>query len=201
MRIPAEEALRLKIIDDQTAKSMKGGKRSSLTLGTAVARLNPTIAAELASGNTGATQGKSGQSTPGKKPRPSSGSKEYLESDRSPQRILFNALNERLPGLPVWEAKGLIPDRKFRTDIFLPPRVVIEMDGYAFHRDLESFKKDRMKQNLYVANGFLPIRAYASQIFDANELRELVDLIARTVALAEPAQAPAAAGACPAETL
>lgn len=179
MRIAAEEALRLKIIDKETATGMKGGKRSGLQLGAAVAKLNPQIAAELAKAPAQAKP-------PGSKrlsSAPSSGSKEYLESDRSPQRLLFNALNERLPGVPVWEAQGLIPGRKYRTDIFIPPRVVIEMDGYAFHRDLESFKKDRQKQNLYVANGFLPIRAFASQIFDAQELAELVELIVRTTEL------------------
>ncbi|MGI0646911.1 hypothetical protein ACRCPS_18000 [Pseudomonas aeruginosa] len=179
MRIAADEALRLKIIDKDAAAEMKGGKRSGLKLGAAVAKLNPQIAAELA--RTPALAKPAGNKRPSS--APSSGSKEYLESDRSPQRLLFNALCERLPGVPVWEAQGLIPGRKYRTDIFIPPRVVIEMDGYAFHRDLESFKKDRQKQNLYVANGFLPIRAFASQIFDAKELAELVELIVRTTEL------------------
>jgi very-short-patch-repair endonuclease len=181
MRISAEEALKRGLIDQKTAKTIEGGgKRSGLSMSKAVAKLNPALRDGLQLEATTATPVKT------KKPRadlPSSGSKEYLESANSPQKILFDALCRRLPGLPIWEAQGLIPGREFRTDIFIPPKVVIEMDGYAFHRAKEAFQADRRKQNLYVAHGYLPIRAYAGQIFKADELNELVDLIIQTVNL------------------
>lgn len=38
-----------------------------------------------------------------------------------PQRRLFEELSLRLPGIPQWEREDLIPDRKFRADIFCRP--------------------------------------------------------------------------------
>lgn len=50
-----------------------------------------------------------------------------------PQQILFQALCERLPGLPEHEKQGLVPGRRFRADIFIPPNIVVEFDGFRYH--------------------------------------------------------------------
>jgi hypothetical protein len=100
-----------------------------------------------------------------------------VDSDGSPQKILFDDLCQRLPGIPQWEVTGLIPGRKFRADIFIAPSIVVEMDGFQFHRSKEAFQKDRMRQNLFVANGFKIIRVFAKQVFCPAMRKELVDQI------------------------
>lgn len=84
-----------------------------------------------------------------------------------PQRLLFDALRKRLGDAEVvWEAKHLIPGRRFRADIYLPvSRLVIEMDGFQYHRSKAAFQKDRLRQNLYVENGFRVLRFFTSQVF------------------------------------
>lgn len=88
---------------------------------------------------------------------------------------------ETLPGRPQWEVKDLIPGRRIRADIFIPPCVIVEMDGYRFHKSLDAFKKDRKRQNLLTANGFLVFRTFAKEVFDEEERRALVEMIATTV--------------------
>ncbi|HIE2484164.1 TPA: hypothetical protein ACXLB5_004917 [Pseudomonas aeruginosa] len=55
------------------------------------------------------------------------------------------------------------------------------MDGYRFHKSLDAFKKDRKRQNLLTANGFLVFRTFAKEVFDEEERRALVEMIATTV--------------------
>lgn len=95
-----------------------------------------------------------------------------------PQRKLYDALCIALPGVPVWEREGLIPDRKFRTDIFLPESsICIEVDGFAFHKSKQAFQADRMRSNLFTLHGFRMIHAYTKQILDDVMLGDLVALI------------------------
>lgn len=155
LRFSPDEALERGFIDAATAKQIKAGAK----------RLSPTA-------NT--------QSSPAPKMKSSTNDRD-VGSYSSPQKILFDALCERLPGIPQWEVAGLIPDRKFRIDIFIPPCVAVELDGFAYHRDLNSFKKDRQRQNLLAASGFLVFRTYAKEVLDENQRHELVELIARTV--------------------
>ncbi len=110
-------------------------------------------------------------------PAPRRRSAAAVDGDGSPQKILFNDLCLRIPGIPLWEVTGLIPGRKFRADIFIPPSIVVEMDGFQFHRSKEAFQKDRMRQNLFVANGFKIIRVFAKQVFCPAMRKELVDQI------------------------
>ena len=95
------------------------------------------------------------------------------------QRILYEALVERLGQNNVlWEAEGLIPGRKFRVDIFLPPAVLVEFDGYQFHRSKDAYQKDRVRQNLFVRHGYLPLRYFAKQITDPVLLAGVVEEVA-----------------------
>ena len=95
-----------------------------------------------------------------------------------PQRRLYESLCTALPGIPEWEREGLIPGRKFRADIYLPSSsIVIELDGFAFHRSKEAFQSDRKRSNLFTLHGFRMIHAYTKQVLDEGLLSELVSLI------------------------
>lgn len=65
------------------------------------------------------------------------------------------------------EAK-LIPGRRFRTDIFVPPGLVIECDGATWtggrHTRGAGVETDCEKQNLLVTLGYRPMRFTKQQI-------------------------------------
>jgi very-short-patch-repair endonuclease len=106
-------------------------------------------------------------------------SKSVNTAEGTPQHILFTTLKNRHPEIPIeWEKKHLIPGRKFETDLFIPDRLVIEVDGYRYHRSNSAFKKDRDRQNLFTLHGFKVLRFYAKQIFDDRQLEEAIELIA-----------------------
>lgn len=196
MRLTPEVALKLGLIEKaESTKMEQSGKRGAPVLGAAVAKLNASklhliadaAASTFESGSTtrANVRPKSleevlGKVAPG---TPSPGSKEYRELAGSPQKILFDALCLRLPGRVQWEAEGLVPGRMFSADIFIPPNLIVEMDGFRFHKSKTSFQKDRDRQNLFVAHGFRPIRVYAKQVFNAEMREELIELIARAADL------------------
>lgn len=153
LRISADEALKRRLIDEDTAKQIKSGTNNRLA-NLRSDRHSPQISKSNTAGD--------------------------VYAENSPQRILYNALCQRLPGLPKWEVKGLIPGRRIRVDIFIPPRVIVEMDGFRFHKSLEAFKNDRKRQNLLTANGFLVFRTFAKEVLDEGERHALVELIAET---------------------
>lgn len=99
------------------------------------------------------------------------------EGNEVPQRLLYEALCERLPGVPEWEREGLVPGRKFRADIFLPPDITIELDGLKFHSSKTAFQQDRLRSNLFVIHGFRVMRAFTKQCLDVDMRTELVDQI------------------------
>lgn len=98
-----------------------------------------------------------------------------------PQKILFDALCVRLPGLPEWEKEGLIPGRKFRADIFIHPNTIIEFDGFRYHSSKTAYQKDRDRGNLFEAAGFRVFHSYAKMVFDEALLAGFVELVASTV--------------------
>ena len=65
------------------------------------------------------------------------------------------------------EAK-LVPGRKFRTDIFIPPHLAIECDGATWtggrHTRGAGVETDCEKQNLLVTYGYRPMRFTKQQI-------------------------------------
>lgn len=101
------------------------------------------------------------------------------ENNEIPQRLLYEALCQELPGIPEWERTGLIPGRKYRADIFLAPDITVEMDGLTFHSSRDAFKADRMRSNLFVLHGYRVFRAFAKQCLDAEMRAELVRIIAQ----------------------
>ncbi|MDD3575475.1 MAG: DUF559 domain-containing protein [Halothiobacillus sp.] len=98
---------------------------------------------------------------------------------RDPQRMIFAEVVARLgQDQVVWEQRSLIPDRGFRADIFLPASmVVVEMDGFQYHRSKDAFQNDRIRQNLFVEQGYAVLRYFASQVF--CDLAAVVDQIER----------------------
>jgi len=96
---------------------------------------------------------------------------------QDPQQMIYEALVDRLGGSEVvFEAVGLIPGRRFRADIYLPTsRIVVEMDGFQYHRSKTAFQRDRERQNLFALNGFLVLRYFAGK--HSRDLYGIVDQI------------------------
>lgn len=88
-----------------------------------------------------------------------------------PQAILTAALREKLGESAVLpEVRNLIPGRRFRADIVIPAaRLVIEFDGFQYHRSKAAFQKDRERQNLFVAHGWRVLRFFNKQVRDDLE--------------------------------
>ncbi|WP_081630773.1 endonuclease domain-containing protein [Thioalkalivibrio sp. ALE16] len=88
-----------------------------------------------------------------------------------PQRILAAALIEALgPEGVKEEVTGVVPGRKYRADILLPAsKVVIEFDGFQYHRSKSAFQKDRERQNLLVLEGYRVLRYFNKQVKDDLE--------------------------------
>lgn len=85
-----------------------------------------------------------------------------------PQAILTKALRERLGVDAVAsEVVGLIQGRRYRADIVLQKaRLVIEFDGFQYHRSKSAFQKDRERQNLFVQHGWRVLRFFNKQVRD-----------------------------------
>lgn len=85
-----------------------------------------------------------------------------------PQTLLTQALRARLGDDAVLsEVRNLIPGRRYRADIVIPDRrLVIEFDGFQYHRSKAAFQKDRERQNLFVAHGWRVLRFFNKQVRD-----------------------------------
>lgn len=94
-----------------------------------------------------------------------------------PQDILFRALVQRMGSDAVRsEVVGLVPGRRYRADIYLPgSRLVIEFDGFQYHRSKQAFQKDRERQNLFVQHGYRVLRFFNRQV--RSELGSVVEQI------------------------
>lgn len=99
-----------------------------------------------------------------------------------PQSTLWRALLARDPqamarGDLCWEARGLIPGRRFRVDIaWVPTAIAIEVDGYQFHgRMLSGFHRDREKDRLLRLNGWTVMRFAARDI--SKDMAGVIDQI------------------------
>jgi len=94
-----------------------------------------------------------------------------------PQALLTQALRDRLGADAVLsEVKNLIPGRRYRADIVIPAaRLVIEFDGFQYHRSKAAFQKDRERQNLFVAHGWRVLRFFNRQV--ASDLDGVVNQI------------------------
>ncbi len=69
----------------------------------------------------------------------------------------------------------LVPGRKFQTDIFVPPHLVVECDGGTWsggrHVRGQGVEDDCEKQNLLVTHGYRPLRVTGKQIKDGRALK------------------------------
>lgn len=194
MRISPDEALRLGLLDRAGASAIQStGRRGAPVLSNAVANLNASKLASLPGGEVepGWQRRKMapGKAPAGQSQMPAPGTAAYNDSAANPQKIIYDALCELLPGRVEWEVKGLIPGRQFRADIRIG-RVVVEMDGFRFHKSKTAFQDDRDRQNLFVAHGFLPLRCYAAQAFKPEMREQFLQLVLQAVALvdADPGQ-------------
>ena len=94
-----------------------------------------------------------------------------------PQQRLTDALRARLGDAAVKsEVTGLVPGRRYRADIVLEQaKIIIEFDGFQYHRSKAAFQSDRERQNAFVAHGWRVLRFFHAQV--RNDLDGVVDLI------------------------
>lgn len=116
-----------------------------------------------------------------RKAKPKQASTKLLNtSTGTPQYILFQALKLFAPNITViWEQAGLIPGRRFVVDLFVPPRLIIEVDGFGFHRSKASFQKDRLRQNIFAEHGYVVLRYYTGQIHSSEQRLKVLEQIVR----------------------
>lgn len=92
------------------------------------------------------------------------------------ERVLIRLL--RSAGIEGWVVnrgrrlggKLTVPDFTFERQ-----RVLVEVDGWAFHSDPERFERDRRRQNAYVTAGWLVLRFTWAQLHDHPQ--EVIDTI------------------------
>lgn len=95
------------------------------------------------------------------------------EAERTAHRVL------RAAGLREWHADHEVRLPGFGRAVldvaFVERRVLVEIDGWAYHRDLRAFLRDARRQNALMLEGWVVIRT------NWFELRESPDLFVRTV--------------------
>jgi very-short-patch-repair endonuclease len=68
----------------------------------------------------------------------------------------------RKAGISGWVANGEIRDSAgligYGDIVFRAARLIVEIDGWAYHSDREAFQRDRTRQNLLVAAGWTVLR-------------------------------------------
>ena len=102
----------------------------------------------------------------------------------NPADILYRALVTEFgrfhnEGEACWELTNVIKGRKFRLDCALPNfRIGVELDGFQYHSQLQSFQRDREKWVAYVRQGWLIIPVSNKQV------RDNLDFIIESVTLA-----------------
>ncbi|WP_157647670.1 DUF559 domain-containing protein [Actinomycetospora chiangmaiensis] len=104
------------------------------------------------------------------------------EAERTAHRLLRGA------GIGGWTADHEVVLRGYGLAVldiaFTDRRVLVEIDGWAYHRDLRAFLRDARRQNALMLDGWVVIRT------NWFELRDSPDLFVRTVAEALAVQAP-----------
>lgn len=86
------------------------------------------------------------------------------------EKLLCEKLKEE--GISFKTQPKLIPGRQFKTDIFIPPHIVIEVEGGVWtggrHTRGSGFVKDIEKYNLYTLNGYKLLRFSSSELTKKN---------------------------------
>jgi len=103
---------------------------------------------------------------------------QYRKNQEAIELKLFHAIEKQWPN-KVTPQHLSIPNRKFRTDFaFVEEKLAIEFDGWESHgKYKEGFQKDRIKQNLYVVNGWRVLRFFYAQVTDDLELIKVISTI------------------------
>lgn len=155
LRFSPDEALAMGIITKDVAQSIKNGGNKVRDLAT--------------------------KKTAPAKSAPKTEAAKVLAAANDPQTILYDALVKRLPEDAVkWEVPNLIQGRQYRVDILVGKNIIVEMDGFAYHRSKDAFQKDRERQNLFAAEGYFVFRTFAKEVFDMASRAALVELIVGT---------------------
>ena len=101
------------------------------------------------------------------------------------ERLLHRLL--RAAGISGWDAN--IPiicrGRRLVADVvFTRQRLVIEVDGWAWHQDVERFRADRERQNLLVSDGWTVLRFTWHDLTQrpGEVIRQIEHALARTAA-------------------
>jgi len=112
--------------------------------------------------------------------------------ERDPHEILYQRLKAVYCDRVEKEKKDLVPGRRFRADVFFEDaRLILEVDGFQFHRSRAAFIEDRKRANLFEIQGYRILRYTAGRIF-----KDMDGVLAEVAAaLAAPATAHCVAGA------
>lgn len=180
LRMSPEEAAKRGLISEAECQKIAGAMRQGRGMRGLQMPVPPAAKESCAQRATG-QQGKGDAGPASPVPVLSGKPRVYAPDSVPPQEQLFDALCERMPGLPEWEKKGLVPGRRFRADIFIPPDVVVEMDGYEHHTAKKAYQKDRKRNNLFVLHGYRVFHAYTGQVRSDEQRSELVEQIAAAV--------------------
>ena len=83
--------------------------------------------------------------------------------------------------------------------VWLDLKLVVEVDGYDFHRDRRAFETDRARDATLVAHGYRVIRFTAAQLRDKPML--VISQLAAALALASETKARTSAESSPARVI
>ena len=113
-----------------------------------------------------------------------------VEDAAHPQRILFDACQQRFPG---WvesgrlcsEYKGAVPGRRFVLDVAFPEyRLAEEVDGWQYHGKRKTdFQRDRLRDRALTRQGWRVLRYFYAEIVE--DAAGLADEVAEVIALIE----------------
>jgi very-short-patch-repair endonuclease len=83
----------------------------------------------------------------------------------------------RAAGIGGWRANARVggPDGPIGDVVFDRERVIVEVDGWAYHSNVGQFQRDRQRQNRLVADGWAVLR------FTWRDLTERLDDVIRTI--------------------
>jgi len=87
----------------------------------------------------------------------------HSEAERLTHRALLGA------GISDWRANVelVIAGRKFRPDlVFDDVKLIVEIDGFAYHCDRGAFERDRSRQNILTAAGWTVLRFTWRQVYE-----------------------------------
>lgn len=96
--------------------------------------------------------------------------------------LIWQILRRHHVALPQRQVEVTVGGRRFFLDMaYVVEKVFIEGDGFGVHGGRESFESDRLRQNLLVMAGWLPLRFTWLQARQTD--RDLAELVRRTLLL------------------